>query len=221
MHEAFLTRLTESFEAARDPDRAPAMRAYMRDQFPFLGIAAPAQQSLVRAALKGLPAPTEDELTTIALACWERPEREYQYAACFVLRRYVKRCSAGFLPTARTLITTKSWWDTVDALAAHTVGPLVAAHPELVTVMDEWIVDDNLWVARTALLHQLRYGAATDEERLFAYCTRQAGHPDFFIRKAIGWALREYARTNPDAVRDFVARIPLSPLSTREALKHL
>ena len=221
VHDAFLTRLTESFEAARDPDRAPAMRAYMRDQFPFLGIAAPAQQSLVRAALKGLPAPTEDELTTIALACWERPEREYQYAACFVLRRYVKRCSAGFLPTARTLITTKSWWDTVDALAAHTVGPLVAAHPELVTVMDEWIVDDNLWVARTALLHQLRYGAATDEERLFAYCTRQAGHPDFFIRKAIGWALREYARTNPDAVRDFVARIPLSPLSTREALKHL
>ena len=221
MHDAFLTRLTESFAAARDPDRAPAMRAYMRDQFPFLGIAAPAQQSLVRAALKGLPAPTEDELTTIALACWERPEREYQYAACFVLRRYVKRCSAGFLPTARTLITTKSWWDTVDALAAHTVGPLVAAHPALVTVMDEWIVDDNLWVARTALLHQLRYGAATDEERLFAYCTRQAGHPDFFIRKAIGWALREYARTNPDAVRDFVARIPLSPLSTREALKHL
>ncbi|WP_344082825.1 DNA alkylation repair protein [Luedemannella helvata] len=221
MHEAFLTRLTESFEAARDPDRAPAMRAYMRDQFPFLGIGAPAQQSLVRAALRDLPPPTEDDLTTVALACWARPEREYQYAACFVLRRHAKRCTAAFLPTARTLVTTKSWWDTVDALAAHTVGPLVAAHPELREVMDAWSADDNLWVVRTALLHQLRYGAATDARRLFAYCAAQAGHPDFFIRKAIGWALREYARTNPEAVRDFVARTPLSPLSIREALKHL
>ncbi|GAA1791302.1 DNA alkylation repair protein [Luedemannella flava] len=221
MHEAFLTRLAAAFEAARDPERAVAMRAYMRDQFPFLGIGAPAQKTLVRAALTGLGAPTGDDLRALALACWDLPEREYQYAACFVLRRFVKRCPAGFLPTARTLITTKSWWDSVDALAAHTVGPLVAAHPELGEVMDRWITDDNLWVARTALLHQLRYGAATNEERLFAYCVKQSGHRDFFIRKAIGWALREYARTDPEAVRAFVARTPLSPLSVREAMKHM
>lgn len=221
MHEAFLTRLTARFEAARDPARAAAQRAYMRDQFPFLGIGAPDQQSLTRAALAGLPAPTEDDLRSLALACWARPEREYQYAACFVLRRHVGRCSAGFLPTARTLIIEKSWWDTVDTLAAHTVGPLVLAHHELGDVMDAWARDENLWLVRTAILHQLRYREATSDRRLFTYCTAQASHPDFFIRKAIGWALREYSRTSPEAVREFVAATPLSPLSTREALRNL
>jgi 3-methyladenine DNA glycosylase AlkD len=88
--------------------------------------------------------------------------------------------------------------------------------------MDRWIEDDDLWVARTALLHQLTYKSATDPDRLFGYCLRQAAHPDFFIRKAIGWALREYAYTDPDAVYEFVesARDRLSPLSVREALKH-
>jgi 3-methyladenine DNA glycosylase AlkD len=221
VHEAFLTRLTERFEAAAAPSRAAAQRAYMRDQFPFLGIGASDQKALTRAALAGLATPTEDDLRSLALACWARPEREYQYAACFVLRRHVGRCSAGFLPTARTLITEKSWWDTVDTLAAHTVGPLVLAHHELGDVMDAWARDENLWLVRTAILHQLRYREATSERRLFAYCAAQAGHPDFFIRKAIGWALREYSRTSPDAVRDFVAATRLSPLSTREALRNL
>ena len=101
-------------------------------------------------------------------------------------------------------MTTKPWWDTVDALAARVVGPLVARHPELVAAMDEWAVDDDMWVVRTALLHQLIYKEATDAERLFDYCSRQAGHTDFFMRKAIGWALREYAKTDPAAVRAFV-----------------
>ncbi|WP_407077502.1 DNA alkylation repair protein [Streptomyces sp. SCSIO 30461] len=98
-----------------------------------------------------------------------------------------------------------------------------AADPALVPVMDEWIEDDNLWIVRTALLHQLRYKDATDRERLFRYCLRQSDHPDFFIRKAIGWSLREYAKTDPDAVRAFVAgaRDRLAPLSVREALKNI
>ena len=89
--------------------------------------------------------------------------------------------------------------------------------------MDAWSADDNMWLVRTAILHQLHYGAATDAERLFGYCTRQAGHPDFFVRKAIGWALRHYARTDAEAVRGFLAahRHELSPLSVREAAKHL
>jgi 3-methyladenine DNA glycosylase AlkD len=89
--------------------------------------------------------------------------------------------------------------------------------------MDEWIADEDLWVARTALLHQLRYKDATDADRLFAYCLLQSGHSDFFIRKAIGWCLREYAKTDPGAVRSFVAESGsrLAPLSVREALKNL
>ncbi|WP_218579665.1 DNA alkylation repair protein [Phytohabitans houttuyneae] len=216
-----LGRLTRVYGAARDPERARAMAAYMRDLFPFLGVQSPAQRVLSREVLAGLPRPTEDDLRDVAEACWALPEREYQYFACGLLRRHARVCSAGFLETARFLVVTKPWWDTVDALAAHLVGTLVSEHPELASTMDEWAVDRDMWLVRTAILHQLRYKERTDTGRLFGYCTRQAGHTDFFVRKAIGWALREYAKTDPAAVRAFVSAHRLAPLSAREALKNL
>ncbi|TLQ47211.1 DNA alkylation repair protein [Streptomyces marianii] len=221
--DTVLERLTVTYPAAADPVRAREAAAYMKDVAPFLGIRTPERRALSRTVLDGTPAPTEADCTAVALRCWELPEREYHYFAADYLRRHVGRCSAEFIPVARRLITTVSWWDTVDTLAAHVVGPLVAADPALVRVMDRWIDDDDLWVARTALLHQLRHKEATDEERLFRYCLRRSGHPDFFIRKAVGWSLREYAKTAPDAVRAFVdsARGRLAPLSEREALKNL
>ncbi|HEX6871271.1 MAG TPA: DNA alkylation repair protein [Micromonosporaceae bacterium] len=214
-------RLSEVFPAAADPVRAVAMRSYMRDQFPFLGIAAPLVRQLSRQVLAGLPGPTEADLAAVALGCWRLPEREYQYFACAWLRRHIAVCGPGFLPTVEQLIVTRSWWDTVDALAAHVVGPLVARHPPLVSTMDEWAASENLWLARTALLHQLTFAAGTDQARLFGYCGQLAGHRDFFIRKAIGWALRQYAKTDPDAVRRYVLahRASLSALSVREALR--
>jgi 3-methyladenine DNA glycosylase AlkD len=216
-----LERLTTALEAERDPAAAGPMRAYMRDQFDYVGVRLPRLRVLAKAAAAGLPTPGAGDLTELARACWARPEREYQYAGIELLRRNAKALPAGFLPVARGLIEAKSWWDTVDVLAAHVVGGLLRRHPELVAEMDAWIDDENLWIARTALLHQLTYKQATDAERLFRYCTRQAGHRDFFIRKAIGWALREYAWTDPAAVAAFVARTELSGLSRREALKHL
>ncbi len=219
--ETVLDRLVEAFTAARDPARAVPMAAYMRDQFPFLGIPGPVQQALARDVLAGLPRPDEDAVRAVVSGCWALPEREYRYFACGYLRRYVQVCSAGLLPVVRELIVTDPWWDTVDTLAAHTVGPLVLAYPPLVATMDAWIAGEDLWLARTALLHQLRYAGRTDAARLFGYCHRQAGHPDLFIRKAIGWALREYAKTDAEAVRRFVADTPLSGLSRREALKNL
>jgi 3-methyladenine DNA glycosylase AlkD len=202
------------------------MGAYMRDQFPFLGIPAPGQRALTRQVLAADSAtrrPTEADLRAVALGCWALPEREYQYFACDWLRRHARVCSAGFINVAHRLIVTKPWWDTVDALAAHLVGPLVAGHPALLSTMDAWSMADDMWLVRTAILHQLRYRESTDVDRLFWYCARQAGHRDFFIRKAIGWALREYAKTDPAAVRGFVQahRAALSPLSVREALKNL
>lgn len=216
-------RLVRTFGAAADPAQAGPMAAYMQGVGPFLGIRTPLRRELSRAVTKDTPPPAEADCAALALRCWELPEREYRYFAADYLRRHVGRCSSGFLPVVRHLIVTDPWWDTVDTLAAHTVGPLVAADPELASVMDEWIGDADLWVARTALLHQLRRKSTTDTERLFAYCRRQCGHPDFFIRKAIGWCLREYAKTDPGAVRAFVAaeRDRLSPLSVREALKNL
>jgi 3-methyladenine DNA glycosylase AlkD len=221
--DSLLGRLVTTYGAAADPVRAASMRAYMRDQFAFLGIATPLRRALSRQVLQGVPAPGADELRTVALACWELPEREYQYFAADWLVRHAKRMTPEFLPTAHRLVTTKSWWDTVDTLADHVVGVIVARHPEAVSTMDSWLLDDNLWLARTALLHQLTYRDRTDVDRLFRYCLARADHTDFFIRKAIGWALRQYAWTDPEPVRAFVEehRAVLSPLSVREALKNI
>ncbi|WP_328743265.1 DNA alkylation repair protein [Streptomyces caniferus] len=221
--DTVLSRLTSAYPPAGDPVRAAGSAAYLKGVCPFLGIPTPERRALDRTILKDLPRPDETDCTAVALRCWALREREYHHFAVDYLRRHVSRCSSGFLPVARELVTTTSWWDTVDALAVHVVGALVAADPRLAREMDGWIEDDDLWVARTALLHQLRFKERTDVARLFAYCLRQAGHRVFFIRKAIGWALREYAKTAPEAVRGFVAahRERLSPLSVREAMKHL
>ncbi|MFF4360797.1 DNA alkylation repair protein [Streptomyces sp. NPDC001604] len=221
--DTVLERLTATYAAAADPERAESMRAYMKDVAPFLGLITPVRRTLSRTVVAGLPRPDEGDCTAIALRCWQLPEREYQYFAVDYLRRHARVCTSGFLPVARHLVATVPWWDTVDLLAAHVVGALVAADPKLTADMDRWITDDNLWIARTALLHQLRYKERTDAERLFGYCLRQSGHPDFFIRKAIGWCLREYAKTDPEAVRAFLVRERgrFAPLSVREALKNI
>ncbi|WP_327358084.1 DNA alkylation repair protein [Streptomyces sp. NBC_01304] len=221
--DTVLDRLVALYPTAADPERAVQVQAYLKGVAPFLGIMSPERRALSRRVLEGTGRPDEADCTAIALRCWELPEREYHYFAVDYLRRHVRRSSSGFLPVARHLITTVSWWDTVDALASHVVGGLVVADPKLRADMDAWIEDDDLWVARTALLHQLRYKSATDTDRLFAYCLRRADHPDFFLRKAIGWCLREYAKTDAEAVRSFVAahRDRLAPLSVREALKNV
>ncbi|MBB5869212.1 3-methyladenine DNA glycosylase AlkD [Allocatelliglobosispora scoriae] len=205
---------------AASPADAPAMAAYMKHHFDFLGIRSPQLKAVLRPVFAAYRPPDESDLRDFALGCWEQPYREYQYAACAYLRTHVKVAGPSFLPVVRTLIVEKSWWDTVDTLAAHVVGPLVSRHPSLVATMDEWVFGSELWLIRTAILHQLGYRADTDAERLFGYCAAQAGHPDFFIRKGIGWALRQYAYVDPAAVASFVAATPLSPLSRREALKH-
>ncbi|KES05929.1 DNA alkylation repair protein [Streptomyces toyocaensis] len=221
--DTVIERLTAAYGAAADPERAAAMRAYMKDVAPFLGLATPVRRALSRTVVAGVPRPGEGDCTAVALRCWDLPEREYQYFAVDYLRRHVRHCTSGFLPVVRHLVTTVPWWDTVDPLAAHVAGALVAADPGLAADMDEWITDDHMWLVRAALLHQLRFKERTDSERLFGYCLRQSGHPDFFVRKAIGWCLREYARTDPDAVRAFLARERgrLAPLSVREALRNI
>jgi 3-methyladenine DNA glycosylase AlkD len=212
-------RLIAAFEAHRDAARAASMAKYMRDQFPFVGIATPERRKVQREALAGLEKPDQETLDGVVERLWEMPEREYQYAALELLGKHVKALDSSFVDRLEWLVVTKSWWDTVDTLASHIAGPLVLAHPALAGVMDEWIESDNFWLARTAILHQLGYKQRTDSERLFRYCARRAGEREFFIRKAMGWALREYSKTDPDAVRAFVdAHGELSPLTRREAL---
>ena len=187
----------------------------MRHQFPFLGIGSPRLDGLLR----GLPQPAPDQVLEVAAACWELPEREYQYTGVRYLVRAAPRLPADGLPQVERLITTKSWWDTVDPLATRVVGSLVLAHPGLVSEMDRWLESENVWLARSAILHQERWKGRTDADRLFRYCLRRRGDRDFFIRKAIGWALRSYSATDPQAVAAFLEEhgSELSGLSRREA----
>ena len=196
------------------------MARYMRGKFPFLGIPSPERERLQREAWAGTRTASQEDLAGAALALWELRERGDQYAACGLLARHAKVLDAAFVSTLRTLVTTKSWWDTVDTLASHVAVSIVRRHPETVAVMDSWIGDSDFWLARVAILHQLRAKADTDVGRLFRYCELRSGDGEFFIRKAIGWALREYSKTDGTAVRAFVAehQATLAPLSRREAL---
>lgn len=218
-----VAELRVTLEAVAVPADVEPMVAYMKHRFAFLGVKAPA----VRAATKSLLAEGKgadgDELVAFAHRCWAEPEREFHYVACIMLRKWVAALEPRHLADLERLITTNSWWDTVDSLAAHSVGPLVRANRELAETMDEWIDSDDFWLARTAIIHQLFYKGDTDADRLFHYAERRAGDTEFFIRKAIGWALRQYARQAPDEVRAFVAanEDQLSGLTKREALKHL
>lgn len=209
--------------AAADPAQAEPMAAYMKHLFPFLGVSAPKRRAAQKPVLDQLAEATGEELLRFAQLCWEAPERELQYVAADALRRHQRKLGPGDLAAIQGLITTRSWWDTVDALATHVVGPLVLRHRELAEVMDRWITDRNIWLARTAILHQLLYKEQTDVTRLFAYADQQAASTEFFIRKALGWALRQHARVDPEAVRAYVASHSdrLSGLTRREALKRL
>ena len=215
------TELTEAFEEAKDPEKAEKMAAYMKDQFPFFGIQATERRKISGPLFTSWQVMKKPVDWAFVHELWLMPEREYQYVAMDLLKRVEKKLGRGDAEELKTLIETKSWWDTVDGLASGPVGRLVKTDRETVKEMDAWVTDANLWVRRTAILHQLSYKDATDEARLFAYCRRHAEDPAFFIAKAIGWALREYAKTNPEAVRDFVNATPLRPLSRREALKHI
>ena len=206
-----------------DPERATAMAAYMKDRFAFYGVAAGPRRSAVRDATRHLgPPPDGAALLAMARSCWGADQRELQYTAADALRRWVRLLDASDLDEVDDFIVTRSWWDTVDILAARVVGPLVQTFPELTATMDRWADDPNLWRRRTAILHQLGYGDRTDARRLFSYCEARADEREFFIAKAIGWALREYAKTDPDVVWAFVDEHDqrLAPLSVREATRH-
>ena len=220
--ENYTAELARWFRSHADPVKAAPMAAYMRDKFPFLGIKTPERNQLTRAFWAKHGIPSGDELLEVVRRLWELPEREFQNVAMAFLDKQGKRVRKEDIDTIEHLIITKSWWDTVDYLAAHSMGGLLAKYPELIPdYADRWIASDDFWLRRTAILYQLRYKSRTDVERLFAYVERCKDESEFFIRKAIGWALREYSKTDEDAVRGFVERTSLSPLSVREALKHV
>lgn len=218
-----IDELRDALMAVAVHENAAPMSKYMRDQFEFLGVKSQPRKALSKPFFAAAKTASTDDLIAFVDACWAEPEREFQYVGCELLRREAKRFEPERLDDLARYVTTGSWWDTVDALAAHPVGTLVRNYPELAKTMDVWIDDEDFWLARTAILHQLRYKAATDTDRLFSYVDARAADTEFFIRKALGWALREYAKVEPDEVAAFVAEREelLSGLTKREALKHI
>lgn len=163
-----------------------------------------------------------DDLLRLVVELFAEEERELQYAAIDLLSRYGKKQASEAIEIYEQLVTTKSWWDTVDGLAGTVVSNHFKLYPDLIPIYNEaWINGDNIWLARTAILFQLKYKEETNAELLFANCEKWLGSKEFFIQKAIGWALRQYAKVDSEAVRVFVNSHTLAPLSRREALKHI
>jgi 3-methyladenine DNA glycosylase AlkD len=223
--DTFVDAMTRGMAAAAVPADAGPMAAYMRHQFAFLGVKAPAQKAVVRAAVAEAGPPVDqDEVVAAIDALWTRPEREYRYAGCLLAVRFAPKASAALVEHVARWITTDPWWDTCDALARGCAGQVVRRHAELRSTMDRWLAGDDLWLIRAALIHMGGWKRDIDREWVFAACLAQAAHPDFFVRKAIGWILRDLAWVDPDAVLAFVdgpGAGVLSGLSKREALKNV
>ncbi|MBW5444596.1 DNA alkylation repair protein [Cohnella sp. CFH 77786] len=219
-----MTEYTDSFaeflRAHRNDNEAVPMAAYMKNHFPFLGLKTPVRTALTREYWKSRGLPTREEFRTVVQELWALPEREFQYTAMAILDRMDKSLTANDIGLLEELILTRPWWDTVDLLAGHSVGRLFARHPELISAYtNKWMDSGELWLQRTALLFQLGYKSKTDAGLLFRLIEQCKESKEFFIRKAIGWALRELSKTDPDAVVSYVVEAGLSPLSEREALK--
>ncbi|ASC73005.1 hypothetical protein XM38_039670 [Halomicronema hongdechloris C2206] len=218
--DTYLRPLRTLFQQQANPENATAMKRYMRDQFAFLGIKSPQVNSLFKQFIAENGLPELSQLDSVVRALWTWPEREYQYVALSLLDKLQKHLTPEILPLLEHLIVTRSWWDTVDSIASHNVGKLLRQYPDRqAAVIDAWCRSDNIWLRRTTLLFQLGYKAETDAELLFDLIVKNADSSEFFIQKAIGWALREYSKTCPDAVKAFVEAERLPSLSRREALK--
>lgn len=218
----YVRELDRLFRAHGDPEVARGQAAYMKHRFAFHGIKTPERNALLKEflALHGIPpwgGPLEE---TVRLA-WAEPHRELHYAALHLLEKAQRGSGPELIGLLEELIRANSWWDSVDWIA-KLVGIHFRKYPEQAgPVTGRWMDSGELWLQRVAIIHQLAYRDRTDTERLFRYIRRVAGSKEFFLQKAAGWALRQYARTDPDAVRRFLREEKLPALTVREAGKHL
>lgn len=223
---ALVLAIRTGLAALANPAKAPDMRAYMKSDMPFRGVQKPARQTLAARLFAEHPLSDVDTWTATVLDLWHGAEyREERYLALDLTahRPYARWQGPGRLPLYEELIVTGAWWDFVDEIANRRIGPLVRAHPAaLMPVMRTWSRDPDRWKRRTSIICQLGSKQDTDVSLLSDTIEANIADPDFFLRKGIGWALRQFAKTEPGWVRAFVdAHSGLSPLSRREAMKHL
>jgi 3-methyladenine DNA glycosylase AlkD len=210
--------------AKADPDKAKGMQAYMRTDMPFYGVQKAGRAPIVRELARRFPPTDLAAYEALVLELWQLPHREEKYLALAVARRFNTYVAPPSLPLYERLIVEGAWWDLVDEVATHLICDLVMGYPaEVWPVVDAWVDSEDMWLRRSAIICQVGAKEHTDADRLFRYCAARAFEKEFFIRKAIGWALRQHARIAPESVARFVTehRDKLSGLSYREATKHI
>lgn len=215
-----LDELEEALVQQANVELALGMKAYMKHKFDFIGIQKPLRASICKPFFHKLKVAKADP-AEILLFCWSKNEREWQYVGMDYAMNNKNDWPLDWLNTLEYCITHKSWWDTVDILAVHGAGHCLKKNEALrLATVEKWRYSKNLWLERSSLLFQLMYKSETNPQLLADLCQQFAASKEFFIQKAMGWALRQYARTNAAWVLDFVERHELPKLSKREALKH-
>lgn len=212
------------FARLADPEKAASMASYLKTDMPFYGVQKPARMAVFRRLKKEFAPSDRGEYEDLVTGLWNLTHREEKYLAQDVAFGFREFIVPRTLPMYRRFIVEGAWWDLVDETATHMIRELVLTHPNPTwPVVDPWIDDEDMWLRRSALICQVGAKERTDTDRLFRFCEHQMADKEFFIRKAIGWALREYAKTDGQAVADFVTkhRDTLSGLSYREATKHI
>ncbi len=218
-----------SFAAAELSQRADAakagpMAAYLKTDMPFYGVQKKGRTEVLRAVKKQFPIEDNHAYREAILSLWAQPHREEKYLAIAIAKEYAAFLSHDNVDLYRRLIVEGAWWDLVDDVAIKCVGIVHRdERDKMAPVIEQWVDDEDMWLRRTSLISPIKHKADTDYETLFDHCLRRAHEKEFFIRKAIGWTLREYAKTEPDRVRNFLLehRDRWSGLSFREAAKHL
>jgi len=218
----YFGHLEKSFIDNANPADAVFMKKYMREQFDYFGIKSQLRDELYKAFLKEYGLPEIENLNEYIPYLWKKPERDFQYVGMFIVDKLVKKTDEELIDLLEFMITNKSWWDTVDYIAARPVGSYFVKYTaQIKPVTEKWMASSNMWLQRSALLFQLKYKNNTDDKLLYDYIERLSEHKDFFIRKAIGWTLREYSKTNPKSVEKFIKSHNLSPLSVKEGMKRI
>jgi 3-methyladenine DNA glycosylase AlkD len=211
--------VANTFRTNGNPDTAQGQMAYMRHQFEYFGLKAKEWMELTRKIHAEHGMPMGSDLVELARLCLKDDHRELHYFALETVQKSLKKQPEGFIVFLEELISTRSWWDTVDWLAKLT-GMHFKKYPGLIKpVTERWMDSGNMWLQRVSMIFQLTYRDKTDAELMFGYIRRLAGSKEFFIQKGAGWALRQYSRTNPEAVADFIENNRLAPLTKREGMR--
>ena len=218
----YINKVKKALEAEANPEDAIQQKSYMRDKFEFFGIKANPRRKATREFIKKDKRPEYGNLEDVVKRLWELPEREFQYFGQELVEQYRDDFDREIIGLLEYMIINKSWWDTVDMIAKKLIGSYIWKFSDQRSdYLSKWISSDNIWLQRTAILFQLGYKENTDIELLFEIINQLKYIDEFFIQKAIGWALREYSKIDGAIITEFINNNQMSALAEREALKRI